>query len=146
MNAFARALVDDLRTNWRRRSVLGAAVLVALVVVYKLVVITVLTDENRRAGEEIVAAIEAFKQQNKRYPEKLAQLQPKYLGKIPLPAPGTNFVYAASPDGTAAWFGYQTQQDTFNEYDTRTRKWQRLEYEDSEALRVQAREFVLGPK
>jgi hypothetical protein len=146
MNAFARALVDDLRTNWRRRSVLGAAVLVALVVVYKLVVITVLTDENRRAGEEIVAAIEAFKQQNKRYPEKLAQLQPKYLGKIPLPARGTNFVYAASSDGTAAWFGYQTQQDTFNEYDTRTRKWQRLEYEDSEALRVQAREFVLGPK
>jgi len=146
MNAFARALVADLRTNWRRRSVLGAAVLVALIVIYKLVVILVLTDENRRAGEEIVAAIEAFKQQNKRYPEKLAQLQPKYLGKIPQPAPGTNFVYAVSSDGTSAWFGYQTSKGGLSEYGSETRKWREVEYSESDALRMQAREFVLGPK
>jgi hypothetical protein len=145
-NALARALVADLRTNWRRRSVVGAGVLVALVVIYKLVVIFVLTDENRRAGEEIVAAIEAFKQGNKRYPEKLAQLQPKYLGKIPLPAPGTNFVYAASSDGTAAWFGYQTSGGGLTEYGSGTRKWREVEYYESDALRMSTKEFVIGPK
>ena len=144
--ALASALVADLRTNWRRRSIVGAGILVAVVVIYKLVVIFVLTSENRQAGEEIVAAIEAFKQGNKRYPEKLAQLQPKYLGKIPPPAPGTNFVYAVSSDGTAAWFGYQTSGGGLSEYDSGTRKWREIEYYESDALRIGTKEFVIGPK
>jgi hypothetical protein len=94
----------------------------------------------------IVAAVEAYKVSNKRYPEKLAELQPKYLGKIPRPAPGTNFVYASSSDGAAAWFGYQTLRDVFVEYDSRTRTWQELEYDQSEALRIRTKEFVMGPK
>jgi hypothetical protein len=106
----------------------------------------VLSDENRPAGEEIVAAVEAYKAGNKRYPEKLAQLQPKYLGKIPTPAPGTNFVYATSPEGTSAWFGYQTRRDVFCEYDSGTRKWRNLEYDQSDALRMRTKEFVIGPK
>lgn len=145
-NALASALVADLRTNWRRRSVAGAGVLVALIVIYKLVVVFFLTDENRPAGEEIVAAIEAFKSGNKRYPEKLAQLQPKYLGKIPRPAPGTNFVYAVSSDGAAAWFGYQTSGGGLSEYGSGTRKWREVDYSESDALRMGTKEFVIGPK
>src|SRR5438552_1148604 len=80
------------------------------------------------------------------YNEKVARLQPKYPTKAPQPAPGTNFVYATSADGTTAWFGYQTQRDTFIEYDSRTRKWQSLDYSASDALQVQSREFVMGPK
>ena len=145
-NALASALVTELRANWRRWSVVGAGSLVGLIVAYKMVVIFVLTDVNRPAGEEIVAAVEAYKVSNKRYPEKLAQLQPKYLGKVPKPAPGTNFVYAASQDGAAAWFGYQTLRDVFCEYDSRTRRWQNLDYDQSDALRQQVKEFVMGPK
>ena len=125
---------------------MGAGALLALIVIYKLVVIFVLTDENRPAGEEIVAAVEAFKLGNKRYPGKLAELQPKYLGKIPRPAPGTNFVYGVSSDGTAAWFGYQRSRGGLSEYDSGTRKWRDIEYDDSDALRMRTKDFVMGPK
>ena len=144
--ALAAALVNDLRANWLRRCILGAVVLVALVVIYKLVVVTVITDENRPAGDEIVAALEAFKLRNTRYPEKLADLQPKYLGKIPRPVPGTNFVYGVSSDGTGAWFGYQTLRGGLSEYGSDTRKWRDIEYDDSDALRRRTKEFVMGPK
>ena len=145
-NALARALVTELRSNWRRSSVIGAGVLIALIVIYEVVAIFVLTDENRPAGKEIVAAVEAYKLGNKRYPEHLAELQPKYLQKIPRPAPGTNFVYAVSSDGTAAWFGYQTSRGGFSEYGSDTRKWREIDYDDSDALRMTTKEFVMGPR
>jgi hypothetical protein len=145
-NALAGALVAELRSNWRRWSVIGAGGLVALVVIYKVLGTVVLSDENRPAAEVIVAAIEAFNKGNKRYPENLAQLQPKYLGKIPLPARGTNFVYAVSSDGTAAWFAYQTSGGGLKEYGSGTRKWREVDYYDSDALRTSTREFVIGPK
>ena len=145
-NMIASALATELRTSWRKWAIVAGTGLVVLAVVYKLLMIFVFTDENRPAGEEIVAAVEAYKVSNKRYPEKLAQLQPKYLGKVPKPAPGTNFVYAASQDGAAAWFGYQTLRDVFCEYDSRTRRWQNLDYDQSDGLRQQVKEFVMGPK
>lgn len=144
--AIATALVTELRINWRKWSIVGAGALVALIVVYQLVTIFALTDENRAAGKEIVAAVEAFKQGNKRFPEHLADLQPKYLAKIPKPAPGTNFVYAISSDGTVAWFGYQTVRGGLSEYDSSTRKWRDVDYDDSDALRMTMKEFVMGPK
>ena len=145
-NAIASALVTELRTAWRKWAIVAGSGLVVLVIVYELVKIFVLTDENRPAGEEIVAAVEAYKVSNKRYPEKLADLQPKYLGKIPKPAPGTNFVYATSSDRGTAWFGYQTLKDVFREYNSGTRKWQDVDYDQSEALRMRTKEFVIGPK
>ena len=145
-NALASALVTELRTNWRRSAVVGAGVLIALIAIYELVVTFVLTDENRPAGKQIVAAVEAFKQGNKRYPEHLAELQPRYLATIPRPAAGTNFVYAISSDGTVAWFGYQTSSGGISEYATDTRKWRDIEYDDSEALRMRTKEFVMGSR
>jgi len=146
MNIVSALGIPELRTGWRKWAVVAGGAFVLLYVLYKLVVIFVLTDVNQPASEQIVGAVEMYKVGNKRYPERLAQLQPKYLAKIPQPAPGTNFVYAASSDGTTAWFGYQTQRDTFIEYDSRTRKWETLDYSASEALRVQDKEFVKGPK
>lgn len=145
-NSIARALAAELRTGWRQWAIVAGVVVVLLVVAYKLVIIPKLKDENRPAGEAIVAAAEAYKVANKRYPEQLAELQPKYLGKIPQPAPGTNFVYATSPDGAIAWFGYQTLRDVFCEYDSVTRRWEDLEYDQSQALRMRTKEFVMGPK
>jgi len=147
MNSIANALsIPALRTRWRRWAVVAGGAFVLLFVAYKVVVVFVLTDANQPAGNQIVAAVEAYKLANKRYPEKLAQLQPKFLQKIPQPAPGTNFVYAASSDGTSAWFGFQTERDTLVEYDSQTRRWQGIDYSDSEALRAQNKEFVMGPK
>jgi len=34
----------------------------------------------------------------------------------------------------------------FCEYDSRTRHWQNLDYDQSDALRQQVKEFVMGPK
>jgi len=141
-NALARALLARLRTRWRRDAVIGAVVIVGAVTAYKLLVTFVLTEENRPAGEEIVAAVEAFKAGNKRYPGKLAELQPKYLGNIPRPAPGTNFIYAVSSDGASAWFGYQKSRGGLSEYSSGTRKWRDIDYDDSDALRMMTKEFV----
>lgn len=139
-------VLSRLPTGWRLKAVIAGGVLVAVYAIYRLIPYA-LADENRPAGEQIVAAVEMYKLNNKKYPEKLAQLQPKYLAKIPRPAPGTNFVYATSSDGATAWFGYQTPRDTFNEYDSRTRKWQQnIDYEDSDALRMRTKEFVMGPR
>src|SRR5207245_205293 len=82
-----------LRTGWRKWAVVAGGAFVLLYVLYKLVVIFVLTDVNQPASEQIVTAVEKYKLANKRYPEKLAQLQPKYLPKIPQPAPGTTFLH-----------------------------------------------------
>ena len=145
-NALAAALAADLRANWRRRGVAGAGILVALIVIYKLAMAFVFTDENRQAGEEIVAAVEAFKAGNKRYPERLAELQPKYLGRIPRPAPRSNFIYAVASDGTVAWFGYQKPGGGLSEYATDARRWRDIDYDESEALRMRTKEFVMGSK
>jgi hypothetical protein len=147
MNSIVTALgIPALRTRWRKWAVVVGGAFVLLYVLYRLVVAFVLGDANQPASEQIVAAVETYKLGNKRYPEKLSELQPKYLPKIPHPAPDTNFVYATSSDGTIAWFGYQTQRGTFIEYDSRTRKWQKLEYSASDALQAQNKEFVTGPK
>ncbi len=147
MNSIVSALgIPALGTGRRRWAVVAGGAFVLLYVLYKVVVVFVLTDANHPAGEQIVAAFEAYKLANKRYPEKLAELQPTYLPQMPQPAPGTNFVYATSSDGATAWFGYQTQRDTFVEYDSGTRKWQSLDYSASDALRMQNKEFVMGPK
>jgi len=147
MNAIVSALrLDALRTGWRRWAVIGVLTSIAAIAIFKLYVFVVPPDENRAAGDEIIAALEAYKVGYKRYPDRLAQLQPKYLNRIPQPAPGTNFVYADSSDGSTAWFGYQTLSEFFYEYDTRTRKWEAIGYDQSEALRKQTKEFVMGPK
>ena len=147
MNAIVGALrLDALRTNWRRSAVIALFAVAATFATYKLAIAVLFKDENRPAGEEIVAALEAYKARNKRYPEKLAALQPNYLGKIPAPAPGTNFVYGIPYDGSAAWFGYQTLRGGMNEYDSQSRAWRELEFDDSQALRMATKEFVMGPK
>ena len=127
-------------------AVIAGGVVVAAYVIYRGIVVFVLADENQPAGEKIVAAVETYKRANGRFPEKLAQLQPRFLAAIPQPVSGTNFVYAASSDGTTCWFGYQTRRATLNEYDSQTRKWQYLDYDDSDALRMRVKEFVMGPK
>jgi len=147
MHAIVNALrLDALRTRWPRAAVIALGTLAGVYVAYRLAMGFVFTDENRPAGEEIVAAVEAYKAANKRYPENLELLQPKYVGKIPSPAPGTNFVYAIPSDGSAAWFGYQTSRGMLSEYDSQTRKWRELDFDDSHALRMPTKQFVLGPR
>jgi hypothetical protein len=147
MNAIVSALrLSALRTRWRSAAAMALAAVAVTFIAYKVAVGFAFRDENRPAGEEIVAAMEAYKVANKRYPERLAELQPKYIGKIPAPASGTNFVYAIPSDGKAAWFGYQTLRGVFIEYDSQSRAWREMDYDDSQALRMLTKEFVMGPK
>ena len=147
MNVIVSALrISALRTRWRAAAVIALAAMAGIYVVYKVATLLVFRDENRPAGEAVVAAIEAYHAANKRYPERLALLQPKYLATMPQPAPGTTFVYATSSDGSAAWFGYQTVRGDLSEYDSDARKWRQLDYDDSQALRMPTKEFVMGPK
>ena len=129
---------------WRKAVVIAAGAGIAAYLAWKLVVTVVLPDENRPASDRIVAAVETFKAATGKYPEKLAELEPKFFKTLPRPVPDTNFVYAVAPDGKSFWFGYQTARDNLAEYDSRARKWEEVEYEDSYVLRQRAKEFVKG--
>jgi hypothetical protein len=99
-------------------------------------------DENRPAAEKIVTALETFRAAYGQAPEKLAELQPKFFAKLPRPAPDTHFVYSRTPDGKTFFFGYQTARESLAEYDSRARKWEYVDYEDSFVLRQRNKEFV----
>jgi hypothetical protein len=120
-NMIASALVAELRTAWRKWAIVAGAGLVVLVVLYKLVMIFVLTDENRPASEENRRGGRGVQGGQQALSREARPAPAQYLAKIPKPAPGTNFVYASSPDGAAAWFGYQTLRDGLSEYDSSTR-------------------------
>jgi hypothetical protein len=130
---------------WRKWLMIAAAAAVGVYLSWRGTVTYVLPEENQPAGEKIVAALEAHKRATGKFPPKLGELEPKFLAKLPRPVPDTNFVYAATSDGSGFWFGYQTNRDNLAEYDSRTRKWEYVEYEDSYVLRQRGKEFVKGP-
>jgi hypothetical protein len=127
--------------GWRKGLVVVGALGVAGYVAWRLVAFAS-ADENQPAAEKMVTALETFRAANGKAPERLEELQPKFFAKLPRPAPETNFVYAAAPDGKTFWFGYQTSRDNLAEYDSRARKWEYVEYDDSFVLRQRNKQFV----
>jgi hypothetical protein len=126
---------------WRKGLVVAGAIAVVAYLAWRLVAF-VSADENRPAAEKMVTALETFRSANGKAPEKLDELQPKFFAKLPRPMPDTHFVYAAAPDGKSFWFGYQTSRDNLAEYDSRARKWEYVDYEDSFVLRQRNKQFV----
>jgi hypothetical protein len=127
--------------RWRKALVAVGAIAIAAYVGGR-VVAYVSEDANRPAAEKIVTALEAFRAANGTAPEKLGELQPKFFAKLPRPVPDTHFVYSRTPDGKTFFFGYQTTRENLAEYDSRARKWEYVDYEDSFVLRQRNKEFV----
>ena len=142
---FLAQLWDPRYLNWKTGAAL-AAVVAALAFLSRSTAAVLFTEENASSGYAITVALEAFKLNSGRYPEKLALLKPRYLAEVPTPASDTNFVYAVSADGKECSFAYQVGRGGVNEYECGTRKWGHYEYEDSTALRSLSKEFVMGPK
>jgi hypothetical protein len=138
-------LRDPRFLNWKSVTAL-AAVLAAGYFLYRSTATVLFAEENAAAGYEISRALETFKLNSGRYPEKLALLQPRYIPEVPKPEPGTSFVYAVSSDGKECFFAYQVSRGGLNEYDCGTKRWGHYDYEDSSALRATSKEFVMGPK
>ena len=145
VDALLTPILTRIPTGRRLKVVVACAVLIVLYLAWRAVPY-VFADENRGPGERIVAAFEKYKAANGRYPERLDALVPAFLPQIPTPVIDTNFVYAASEDGSAAWFAYQNPRETLTEYDSRTRQWQDLDYPASGALSMRVKHFVKGPR
>jgi uncharacterized RDD family membrane protein YckC len=87
----------------------------------------------------VVAALDAYKQKNGRYPESLRQLHPQYLGTLPnLESSVLN--YSSSPAGDQCWLaivywmraGFLPSDDA-NEYDCASRKWHLVDFNELKA-------------
>ena len=84
-----KALLAQLRDprflNWK--SGVALAVLVAaLWFLYRNTAAVLFTEENASSGYAIASALEEYRLNAGRYPEKLAELKPRYLAEIPRPA------------------------------------------------------------
>jgi hypothetical protein len=65
-------------------------------------------DESKRRGNDIIAALEAYKKEQSAYPERLDMLVPKYLPKIEPPVVGGPVWHYETWDHYAQfdiWFG-----------------------------------------
>jgi hypothetical protein len=145
LDALLGPIVARIPTGWRLKAVGAGAVVIVAFLAYRAIPY-IFEDANRAAGERIVAAFEKYKAANGRYPERLDVLVPSFLPQVPKPAVDTNFVYAISPDEKTAFFAYQNPRETVTEYDSRTRRWQDLDYAESGALSMRAKQFVKGPR
>jgi hypothetical protein len=117
-------------------------IVVAAVLLFRGCVALVFSDENEAAGKSIAAAVEAFRQEQGRYPERLEELRPKYLAAIPQAGEHFGIVYAADSAGKQCWVAYQVHRDSFEEYDCQKRAWLLVEYEDSQAVRHPKAEWI----
>jgi hypothetical protein len=64
--------------------------------------------ESKRAGDEIIQAIESYRQREGRYPAKLNDLVPRYLRAISPPTAGQKqWTYWAEPNGSAFDLAFQ---------------------------------------
>lgn len=115
--------------------VLFGGILALAGLVYLWETVTGASDENKAAGESLAAAVEAYKLQQGRYPERLEDLVPKVIAEIPQAGQYFLIVYAVEPGGKQCWVAYQVHRDRFEEYDCRKHAWQNVEFEDSRAVR-----------
>src|SRR5258708_31402236 len=88
-------LRDPRFLNWKSGEAL-AGVVAAGWFLYRSTAAVLFTEENASSGYAISVALEAYKVNAGRYPDKLAGLSPRYLADVPMPAADTNFVYAPS--------------------------------------------------
>jgi len=135
-----------MKTKAKTGILLGVIVLaLASVLAYRALTSRVYSEANKPEGEAIVAALEGYKRDQGRFPDRLGQLVPKYLPATPVPAQLTLIAYAAPEDGSACWYAYQVHRDYYEEYDCVKRSWKTREYNDSTVMKHPRVEFIRGP-
>ena len=92
-----------------------------------------INDINMRETLPVVAALDAYRKKNGRYPDNLAALHPEYLPRLPALAERTPLYYAV--EGDQCWLAIVYWRDAgllphdrVNEYECKTREWTNLDY------------------
>lgn len=94
------------------------------------------------AGESIATAVQAFKQRNGLYPQRLEELVPTFLPALPKGGKYFAITYAPEPDRMQCWVAYQVHRDRLEEYDCRKAVWGNVEIEDSHVFRHPNAQFI----
>jgi uncharacterized RDD family membrane protein YckC len=98
-------------------------------------------EHNMSRALPVVAALDAYREKNGRYPETLEALSPGYIAGAPRLIGSTGLGFASTPAGDRCWLaivywkeaGLFLPSDRVYEYDCRTREWANLDYNDMHA-------------
>jgi hypothetical protein len=122
---------------WRAGKSTAAWMLGSLVVLVVLVLLArgcyglVYNQEDQPKAELIIAALDAYRARNARYPPTDA-LVPQFMPQLPVPRQYGIIEYIVDEAGEKCWVAYNTHRDYVKEYDCRTRQWLDLDYDDRE--------------
>jgi cyanate permease len=98
---------------------------------------------NAREVAPVVAALDAFRQKNGRYPGSLSQLYPEYLQRLPRLYLQSGLLFKSSESGDGCWLAvfphyipsFFLPSDLANEYDCGSRFWSVLDIDEARAQR-----------
>lgn len=116
------------------RYLLGAVGLIPLLILLVITILCVLIQfpewdhvaarDSMRQGEQIIVALEAYRAQHAKYPERLEQLVPGFIAAIPNPTTGTcHWRYLATLQGFTLAFGCGEYLYPGCSYNSETKKW-----------------------
>lgn len=86
---------------------LGFSIIFSLYSIYRDLIEEKLIEKTKIQGNEIVDALERYFAENKRYPDSLDKLVPKYLTKIPRPKWGQGWRYISGGESFFIETGYK---------------------------------------
>lgn len=123
--------------------ILGSVVVVALLIrgCYGLFYNT----EDQPKAELIIAALEAYRSSNGRYPPKLDALTPQFMPQLPVPRRHGIIEYIVDESGKKCWVAYNTHRDYVQEYDCITHDWQVLDYGERDRRPGMGRQVLNAP-
>ena len=141
----ATSAVDAAKARNLRGALIVVAIFALGFVGLRACTRSIFNEVSKPGGVALAAAIEAYQRAHGRCPEKLEQLVPEILPRLPEPAEHTIFAYRTLPDGSQCWLAFKVHRDFFQEYDSRTRAWTLQEYDDSQAIKP-GRQIVAPPE
>jgi hypothetical protein len=105
----------------------------------------VYNQEDQPKAELIIAALDAYRARNGRYPPSLDELAPQFMPQLPVPRQYGIIDYVVDEPGEKCWVAYNTHRDYVKEYDCRTRQWLVFDYDDREKRPGMLRQVLKGP-
>jgi hypothetical protein len=105
----------------------------------------VYNQEDQPKAELIIAALDAYRARNGRYPPSLDALAPQFMPQLPVPRQYGIIDYVVDEPGEKCWVAYNTHRDYVKEYDCRTREWLVFDYADREKRPGMVRQVLKGP-
>jgi hypothetical protein len=105
----------------------------------------VYNQEDQPKAELIIAALDAYRARNARYPPTLDALAPQFMPQLPVPRQYGIIEYIVDEPGEKCWVAYNTHRDYVMEYDCRTRQWLDLDYDERAKRPGMDRQVLRGP-